>query len=227
MQRFVLNTGISLLWLLGIAATTAEAQTSSFYGSPGMRHEAEYRMTLANSSLYYIPPPQPREFRLHDQVTVIVDYKSQVISEGESEREKKSKIDAKLEKWTLWRGWSWFTDPMSEGIPTVKGKWDTKQEADGSIETRDAMAFKIACRIVDKRPNGLLVLEGRKWIRNNDEQWVIELTGVIRPEDVLPNNTVLEQNVAELQIAKAEDGTVRDSYRRGFLTKFMDLCQPF
>ena len=36
----------------------------------------------------------------------------------------------------------------------------TKMRSEASLETRDSMKFKIACHVVDKRPNGNLIIEG-------------------------------------------------------------------
>ena len=52
-------------------------------------------------------------------------------------------------------------------------------------------------------------------------------SGEIRPGDVLPTNTVLSENVAELSIHKREAGHVRDGYRRGWFTRWLDMLQPF
>ena len=69
--------------------------------------------------------------------------------------------------------------------------------------------------MVDIRPNGNLILEGHRSIKNNEEVWDYSLTGEIRSDDVKPNNTVLSENVAALCINKREQGGhVRDSYRR-------------
>jgi flagellar L-ring protein precursor FlgH len=72
-----------------------------------------------------------------------------------------------------------------------------------------------------------LVIEGRRKIQNNDNIWEQGVSGVIRPQDVLPNNTVLSENVAELNITKREEGHVRDGYRRGWLGAFLDKYQAF
>jgi flagellar L-ring protein precursor FlgH len=81
--------------------------------------------------------------------------------------------------------------------------------------------------VVDIRPIGHLVLEAHQSIRNNDEYWERSLSGIIRPEDILPNNTVLSEDVSELQITKRERGQVRDGYRRGWLYYLLDRYGAF
>ncbi|MEA1951676.1 MAG: flagellar basal body L-ring protein FlgH, partial [Planctomycetota bacterium] len=158
---------------------------------------------------------------------VLVNFKSQVISEGEIDRKKKASFKAKLKDWVLLKSFSLIPDPQNAGDPSVDAQWDNKMKSEGSIESRDAMEFKIACTVVDIRPNGVLVLEGHRTIRNNNEIWDLSLTGLVRPEDVLDNNSILSENVADLDIDKREAGSVRDAYRRGWMMKWIDKYQLF
>jgi len=226
-RRSTLLVGTLTLTLLQAMASRGLSQTSSWYGDPADRAAARTPMTLANVSWTYTPPTPPREIKLNDIITVLVDYKSQVISEGEIDRKKKSNFQAALNDWILLKNWKMVPDPQSAGDPKITGKWDNKFRGEGSLETRDAMEFKIACSVVDIRPNGLLVLEGRRSIQNNEDTWEIALTGVVRPQDVLTNNTVLSENIDKLRINKREIGGVRDAYRRGWLMQWLDTYQLF
>jgi len=211
------------LVLIGLFVAEAWGQSSSLYGSSGRRRP----LTLAETSWTYQPAEEPREIRLNDLITVVVDEKSQVISEGEMDRRKKADATWTLKDWIGLDGWAVRPDPQSAGDPTIAGNMQNKYRAEAGLETRDAMKFNIACRVVDIRPNGNLVLEGRRSIRNNDEAWEMSLGGVIRPRDVLPNNSALSENVAELRIHKREAGHVRDGYRRGWFQRWLDKYQPF
>ena len=224
-NRFMRYTVLILAVVL-LAAAKVQAQSSSFFGSPDQRQEVDYRLTLANSSWSYTAPPPKQEIEVNDIVTVIANYKSQVISEGEIDRKKKSYFKAKLSDWVLLKNWSLIPDPQTAGSPTVNGSWDNKMKSEGSVETENAMEFKIACRVVEKR-DGKLVIEGRSRVKINDQLWVISYEGIVRPEDVLPNNTVLGENVLYKNVVKEEAGEVRDAYRRGFLLKWLDKYQLF
>ena len=206
------------------AADIAFGQSASMYGDPSARRMP---LTLANSSWTYQAPPLPKQIKTYDLITVLVNYKSQVISEGETDRKKKASFKATIKDWILLKNWSLLPDPQSLGDPTVNAEWHNKMKSEGSMESRDAMEFKIACTVVDVRPNGVLVLEGHRTIRNNDEVWDLSLTGTVRPEDLLSNNTVLSENVADLNIFKRESGSVRDSYRRGWMMRWLDKYQLF
>ena len=183
-------------------------------------------ITLSEASWTYQPPEEPRELRLHDLIVVLVDEKTQVISEGEMDRRKKADGTFTLADWIKLDGLDLIPDPQSSGEPSISGKMQSKYRAESELETRDSMKFRIACEVADIRPNGNLLLEGRRMIRNNNDVWEMWLMGTVRPEDVLPNNTILSENVGDLRIIKRESGHVRDGYRRGFLMRFLDRFSP-
>lgn len=217
--------GAVLATVLLVLGTTGNvvAQSSSLYGAPERRRP----LYLSDVDPTYIAAPEPRQLRMNDLVTVLVDEKSQVISEGEMDRKKKLSLTTTLKDWVLFDGFAFTPDPQSAGDPKVDGSWDNKLKSKADFESRDAMKFNIAARVVDIRPNGNLVIEGRRSIHNNKDTWEFSLTGTIRPEDVLPNNTVESENIAEMRIIKRESGHVRDGYRRGWLLEWLDRYQPF
>ena len=212
--------------LLAVAASAGVAQTSSLYHRD-LPSQHRQPLTLANSSFLYQPPPEPKELRRHDIITVVVNEKSQVISEDEFERKKIASIKAVLTDWVSLSKFFLKPAAQSDGDPTVAGSTNSRFKAESDLERRDGMKFFIAATIVDIRPNGNLVLEAHRQIRNNDEVWEFSLTGIIRKEDVLPNNTVLSQNIVELHIYKRERGHVRDATRRHWGTKLLDMLKPF
>jgi flagellar L-ring protein precursor FlgH len=211
-----------LLGMLLTVVAEAGGPSSSLFGRPGRRRP----LTLAEYSWTY-RQEEKTEIRLNDLITVVVDEKSAVTSEGEMDRKKKAHGDLILKDWILLKGLAAIPDPQTLGDPHIRGEVDNKLRAEAELQTRDSMKFRIACRVVDIRPNGNLVLLGRRTIQNNHEVWEQSLAGEVRPKDVLPNNTVLSENVAELRIEKRECGHVRDGYRRGWMLRWLDKWQPF
>lgn len=215
---------VAILLACGAAARDASAQSSSLFGNPCQRPSP---MTLSEYSWTYRPPEEPKTVRLHDIITVVIDEKSAVSSEGQMDRKKQAYGDLKLADWIMLKNWRLVPDPQSQGDPHIRGELDNKMRSQATFETQDSMKFRIACTVVDIRPNGNMVLEGRRSIRNNEDVWEYSMTGEIRSQDVLPNNTVLSENVAEMRIHKREVGHVRDGYRRGWLLQWLDQYQPF
>jgi flagellar L-ring protein precursor FlgH len=217
-----LQFAIIILFIFCFSADS-KAQDSSIFGQPDPRRG----LTLVEYSWTYQKPVEPHPIRLHDIVTVQVDEKSSVNSEGQMDRKKKAYGDLKLPNWVLLKGLSVVPDPQTAGSPHVRGEVDNKMQSQAVFEAKDWMKLQIACNVVDIRPNGNLVLEGRRTIKNNEDTWEYSLSGEIRAEDVLPNNTVLSQNVSNMRLLKREEGHVRDGYRRGWFLQWLDKYQPF
>jgi len=214
----------ALVLSLSGTATTARGQSGSMFGDATRRQQP---LSSEIGDWQYQKVEEQRPVGLHTILTVRVDERSSVVSEGEIDRRKKASLDAVLGDWTLLNGLALIPDPQSAGDPKISGSWNNKYRAEAGIDTRDAMQFDIAVKVVDVRPNKNLVLEGHRTIRNNNEQWIFSISGVIRPEDIQADNTILSRNIAELQIDKRESGHVRDGYRRGWLMQWLDRYQPF
>jgi flagellar L-ring protein precursor FlgH len=224
----VISLAVKLLIVAGaaISAARARGQNSSLFHHD-LPVTGQDPLRLSSSSWLFQKSDPPAQVRMHDLITIVVDEKSAVTSSGQLDRRKTGKFDAELKNWISLKPWSLKPSPMSNGQPKANGTLDSQYQADAQLETKDALSFRISAEVVDVRPNGNLVVEAHHRIQVNEDVWVASLRGVIRREDVLPNNTVLSQNVAELEIEKKEVGNVRDGYRRGWLVRLYDRFSIF
>jgi flagellar L-ring protein FlgH len=209
-----------------LVPTEGYAQNSSLYKQdiPATQGKA---MTLQNTSWLYQKIEPPKEIKLHDIVTVVVDEKNQLISEGQIQRRRTAQYDAQLKNWIQLDGLNAEASNPADGLPRATGNLNVQNQAQMELETRGALLFRIAATVVDIRPNGTMVIEARRNVHNNEERWEESLTGIIRREDILPNNTILSEDIAELSIFKRELGHVRDGYKRGWFTLWFDKFGPF
>jgi len=104
-----------------------------------------------------------------------------------------------------------------------------KNEFDGSGETKrdSTVTATISVRVVDTTPQGNLVIRGIREIRLNNETQHIILSGLVRPEDIAPDNSILSTHIADARIDYAGTGTVSDRQRPGWLARGLDLIWPF
>jgi len=222
---------VHLFAIIGVAmfASTVNAQgpNNSLYSRRPVQGTAPVP-TLVQRSWTASPLPPPRQFRRHDIVSIRVQEGAQMFSEGEAQTRKVATFTAILLDWLRISGVDQVSPALQpNGDPTVAGSLNRQYRADGDLETRESMTFNIAATIVDVRPNGNLVLEARRQIRNNNETWEYALTGECRAQDIDPANLVLSRDIANLRLDKREVGLVRDGYRRGWFTRWFDTYQPF
>jgi hypothetical protein len=74
-------------------------------------------LTLANTSWLYQKVEPPKEIKLHDIVTIVVDEKNQLISEGQVQRRRKAQYDAQLQNWVALDGLNLKAAAQADGDP--------------------------------------------------------------------------------------------------------------
>lgn len=224
-RRFFVGLGLGL-YVAGVAAALS-AQDSSLLLAPAQ--SAEPLLLQDGSFLHRELPPEARarELQLHDIITVIVDYRTLMRSEGDAESRKTSSLLGRLTSWIRFDDGALKPAPQSDGDPSVAGTYNSQYRAESDVELRDALTFNIAAEIIEIRPNGNLYIEGDLNIKNNEEQWKIFLSGEVRREAIQPDRTVTSKSIVHLDISKQEAGQVRDGYARGWVGKWYDKYKPF
>lgn len=98
------------------------------------------------------------------------------------------------------------------------GKSDVKQDS--------SLTGSIAVTVVEVIPNGNLVVRGEKWITIHDGDEVVQFAGIIRPEDIQPDNTIASEKVADVRLVYKDVGISGDSARAGVATQWLNKFWP-
>lgn len=104
---------------------------------------------------------------------------------------------------------------------------DTSFSGSGETSRGSRAEGDVAVRVKRKLPNGNLFLEGTKIIMVNDEELHIYVSGVIRPEDIEQDNTVLSSLIADAQIEFTGRGYLTENQEQGWFTHFLSIINPF
>jgi flagellar L-ring protein precursor FlgH len=174
-------------------------------------------------------PPEARasELKEHDIITVIVDYRTRMLSEGDAESRVTKNLTAVLSSWVRFDGKNLKPAAQSDGDPRVAGTYNSQSRTESDVELRDTLNFRIGAQIIEIRPNGNLYIEANWSIQNNEERWRIFLSGEVRRESIMPDRTVSSDAIVNLDIVKKEEGQVRDGYARGWFAAWYDKYKPF
>jgi len=97
----------------------------------------------------------------------------------------------------------------------------------GQTSRNGQLSGFVAVRVRKQMPNGDLYVEGTKVVMINNEEYHLYVSGVIRPADVGPDNSVASSRVADAEVEFTGRGDVADSIDRGWLTKLIDWLNPF
>jgi flagellar L-ring protein precursor FlgH len=66
-----------------------------------------------------------------------------------------------------------------------------------------------------------------KTIQTDEEEQSVILSGVCRAEDITADNTVLSTQLHDLTVRKTHKGAVRDTTKRGWIPRLLDVLNPF
>lgn len=76
-------------------------------------------------------------------------------------------------------------------------------------------------------PNGNLVVAARQEVRVNEELREVEVSGVVRPQDIASNNTVLHTRMAEARISYGGRGQLTTLQSPRYGQQLLDVLLPF
>ncbi|MDY6829964.1 MAG: flagellar basal body L-ring protein FlgH [Pseudomonadota bacterium] len=93
---------------------------------------------------------------------------------------------------------------------------------DGESDQSNSLTGSITVTVTDVLPNGLLQVQGEKWIALSQGQEYIRLRGLIRSEDIAADNSILSTQVADARISYGGTGALADSNRMGWLARFFN-----
>jgi flagellar L-ring protein precursor FlgH len=208
--------------------------SSSLYlmpGTPTVRADGKVvNPYMQQASYLAVTIPEPREFEVHDLVTIIVRQTATGSAEGDLSTNKDVKVSGEA---------SAFIDlaelletrvvptKLSAGVPKVEVGFGKEFNGDGDYERKDEIVTRLTAQVLDVKPNGTLALEARMFMANDDEELTVTVTGYCRAEDVTADNTILSTQLHDLRVVKQHTGEIRNASKKGVLTKAMDYLFNF
>ncbi len=92
----------------------------------------------------------------------------------------------------------------------------------GSTSQSGKLSARVTVTVRQVLPNGNMVIEGVRMIKVNREEQQITFTGIVREDDVRPDNSVLSEKVADARITNLGKGMAADRQRKGIITRILD-----
>ncbi|PJC86417.1 flagellar basal body L-ring protein FlgH [Vibrio sp. HA2012] len=153
-----------------------------------------------------------RAFRNGDILTVQLDEETESSKQADTQYGKNSSVDF--------------------GIPEIGGhavsglgvgvSADRAFDGSSSSSQGNKLEGAITVTVHEVLPNGVLRVRGEKWIRLNQGDEFIRLTGIVRVDDVNRHNQVSSQRIADARITYSGRGALSDSNSAGWLSQFFN-----
>jgi flagellar L-ring protein precursor FlgH len=152
--------------------------------------------------------------RKGDLVTVVIQ-ESQLVQNAESsDLSRATNLNYKL---------NLFDVKPNAFNPLPKVDADSTDGFIGQAKYQKSGAFeaRLAAMVIDRLPNGNLVISGRREIRIDDETKILEFTGVVRRFDIRADNSVASELVANARVTYRGSGPMSEHTKRYGLGSFV------
>ncbi len=180
-------------------------------GQAGPTNGAIYEASLATPLFSDV-----RARHVGDNLTVIMDEKTAATKSADTDTSSDSDIG--IDAPTVFgRG------VTHNGVPILQTEISSNKKFSGTGGTSQSnqLTGAITVTVAAVLPNGNLVVQGEKWITINQGHEYIRLRGIVRPEDIRADNSVLSSELADARIAYGGTGLIHDANRPGWLTRFV------
>lgn len=111
--------------------------------------------------------------------------------------------------------------------PTVNATVANSNQGTGTVSRDGTLTGTISALITEILPSGNFRIEGRRSVTVNNEEQIMVLRGIVRPQDINFDNTILSTLVADASISLKGEGVVADEQRKGWLAQILSKVWPF
>jgi len=91
----------------------------------------------------------------------------------------------------------------------------------GDSSQSNSLFGNITATVIDVTPNGNLVINGEKKLTLNSGNEIIRVSGVVRPMDLTPQNTIVSTLIANGNIEYSGRGMIADHNKSGWITRLV------
>jgi len=157
-----------------------------------------------------------------DLVTVVVLDQASATSQGATTQQRTSSANSSIS--------SLFGAKSPHNVLNSLANLNGQQQLNGQGTTsrQTTVSTTVSARVIRVLPNGDLIVEGAKLISINSEFQTVSLRGIVRPVDLGPGNSIISNQVEDLEVRINGRGVVNDAIRRpNFLYRLFLGILPF
>jgi len=163
-----------------------------------------------------------RNFQVGDIITVLLNESTQAARTSNTDLSRESKNTGLPSGLSTEVG---KVSPFLQGIDLSSSNLTSKGK--GVADQKASLVGSVAVTVVEVLANGNLMVRGEKKLGLAEGTEVIQVSGIIRPQDVGPNSTVQSLRLANAQIAYRGNGDVANAAKAGWGTSALHRFWPF
>lgn len=174
--------------------------------------------------------PAPAKFKKHDLINITVDEQTLHQANARANRRRDASYEYNVDDFiVLLSGLRLRADQQIRNqTPAIDISALNNIRNSMQFNRIDRLTYSIQAEVAEVKPNGNLVLEAHGTVSVNNEVSKYKLSGIVAQADVDPvTRSVDSSRLANKQILVEQVGPIRDSIKRGILTRVLDMFQIF
>jgi flagellar L-ring protein precursor FlgH len=223
-----MNRTLSTALACTIFAGSASAQ-SLFLRSVSEPAAIGNQQELRATSMYLVEPPEPREFKVHDIIYIIINENSIARSQQSLESTKvnqaRNRLNGVIDPFKLLE--LRLEGSSVDNLALLDMQVQNLYQGEGEYDRNDQIIARIAAEVIDVKPNGNIVLQAKKSVQTDDETKSIVLSGVARQADITLENTLLSSQIADMRLDMQHEGDLPKSAKKGIVTRALETLFAF
>lgn len=176
--------------------------------------------------------PKPRN--VGDIVTIKIVESASASNNAKTNTGRKSSLSANIDKLLgLENKYTNSKNPKFDEFPNwnpfgkIEGGMASKFDGSGATKRSGDLTAFVTARIAHVFPNGDFYITGSREITVNYEKQLINLTGIIRPDDIDSNNIILSTYISDAKIVYNGAGVIQKRQKPGWLANVINTIWPF
>ncbi|MCC5792466.1 MAG: flagellar basal body L-ring protein FlgH [Legionellaceae bacterium] len=100
---------------------------------------------------------------------------------------------------------------------------EARRQFDGDAQSiqNNKLSGSLSVTVAKVLANGNMVIQGEKWVRINQGSEFVQLSGIVRPQDIRPDNSITSDRVANARISYGGVGQTNNTNAQGWFARFI------
>ncbi len=216
--RCLFITGLLGILISGCASTPQQVQLPpTTIVSPKIEQPPEHSLFTESSPEAHLFADH-KAYQVGDTIIVRVVENAQAYNKAVTKTSRKSSMGGGIN--------NFFGIDISKET-SLSANSNNSFQGTGETSRQEKLVATLAAQVVKVFPNGNLLIEGRRDLVINNERRYMIIRGIVRPEDISPDNVVLSTSIANAEVIYTGRGAIADKQKPGWFMRVLDNIWPF
>lgn len=215
----------AVVGMLGLGAQPAEARKRKVDPEYAPTFAAPLPAAPANGAIFqasngYAPLTSGgRAAMVGDVLTIVLTERTQASKSNAAKTDRSGEFGIEPPSTGILSKIAKSTSLSASGGQSFDGKGEASQS--------NQLNGEITVTIAQVYPNGTMLVRGEKMLTLNRGDENIQISGLVRPDDIGADNRIASTRVANARITYSGKGEIARASRQGWLQRFFSMLSPF